>query len=104
MDESPELRESQYYQQSSRFKNLDPNQEDLLFYDFDGVVIDDPDSPTLELDYLVSELYHDVFGRSGWTVKKTGEPAPNQRSFVVSCCGSEGSGGEIIFQRGLGTS
>ena len=99
LDERPELRESQYYQQSSRFKNLDPDQEYLLLYDFDQVVID-PDSPTLELDYAVSNLY--AYWIDGKIIMRDENPAPNQRLFHFSCCGSEASGGFIIFQRGLG--
>ncbi len=99
MDEHPELRESQYYQQSSRFKNLDPNQEDMLLYDFDEIVID-PDSPTLELDYAVNSLYYGSFG-SRFIIKQE-DSASNQRLFHFVCCGTEAFSGEIIFQRGLG--
>ena len=101
MDERPELRQSQYYQQSSRFKNLDPDQEHLLLYDFDEIVID-PNSPISirELDYEVLDLY--ALWVDDRLIMRSEAPAPNQRLFRLSCCGSESSGGEIIFQRGIG--
>ena len=97
IDDNPELRESQYYQQSSVFKDLDPDQKDLLLYDFDGGVFD-PDSPTLEMDLQVHGLY---FRGLNWVVWKTGEPARDQRSFQISNWGTEWSTTQT-FQRGLG--
>ena len=101
MDERPELRDSQYYQQSSRFKNLDSDQEHLLLYDFDEVVID-PNSPTptRKLDYEVFDLY--ALWVDDRFIMRSEDPAPNQRLFRLACCGSESHGGEITFQRGLG--
>ena len=95
LDERPELRESQYYQQSSLFKNLDPDQEDFLIYDFDDVVLEwDPDSPTWDIDQRFYELLYILL-----IVRKTGEPAPDQRLFGVP--GPEW-GTTQTFQRGIG--
>ncbi len=100
IDEHPELRESQYYQQyqqSSLSKNLDPDQEDFLIYDFDGVIPElypDPDSPTWDIDQRFHELLYGLL-----IVRKVGEPAPDQRSFGVP--GPEG-GTTQTFQRGIG--
>ncbi len=102
LDDNPELRESQYFQQSSLFKHLDSESKDRLFYDFDDVTID-PNSPTLDLDREVSNLYLESITRSGGAfVMKNPDPGPDQRSFRFVCCGSEASSGEIVFQRGLG--
>ena len=95
IDERPELRESQYYQQSSLFKNSDPDQEDFLIYDFDDVVPElYPDSPTWDIDWLFYEL-----SLSYALVHKVGEPAPDQRLFGVP--GPEW-GTTQTFQRGIG--
>ena len=95
LDERPELRESQYYQQSSLFKNLDPDQEDFLIYDFDDVVPElDPDSPTWDIDQRFYELLYVLL-----IVRKVGEPAPDQRLFGVP--GPEW-GTTQTFQRGIG--
>ena len=95
LDDNPELRESQYYQQYSLFKNLDPEQEDFLIYDFDVVVLElDPDSPTWDIDQQFYDLLYALL-----IVRKVGEPAPDQRLFGVP--GPEWDTTQT-FQRGIG--
>ncbi len=99
LDERPELRESQYYRQSSFFQSLDPDQEELLLFDFAGGAIGE-DSPTQKLDEDLRELHWSFFS-SGMYVQKNTSSNPYQLSFSWTCCGTE-VGGEIILQRGLG--
>ncbi len=97
IEDNPELRESLYYQQSSVFRDLDPDQMDLLLNEFDGGLLDH-DSPTLEMDLQVHDLY---FRGLDLVVWKTSEPALDQRSFQISDRGTEWSNIQT-FQRGLG--
>ena len=101
LDEYPELKESQYYQQSPLFKDLHPEQKDLLVYDFDGVM-PDPGSPTFESDRLLGGIYFEelqyVFGEM---IMKRGEPSPNRRIFFFGGGTSEWSG-EMVFEEGIG--
>ena len=105
LDERSELRESQYYQQSSRFRNLAPDQEDLLLYDFNDAVLDplNPNSPTWELDYEVSSLYSSMLQRAvGLSVQKSGRSTPYHRLFWYEDESTEFNK-TLVFQRGLGT-
>ena len=97
LEDNPDLRESQYYQQSSVFRDLDPDQKDLVLYDFDGGQLDH-DSPTWKMDEQVHGLY---FRGLNLVVWKTSEPALDQRSFQISDRGTEWSNSRT-FQRGLG--
>ena len=97
LDERPELRDSQYYQQSSFFQSL--NQEELLLFDLAGGAIDE-DSPTPKLDEDLRDLHWGCFSSSMY-VEKQASGNPYQASFSWTCCGTEVGGG-IILQRGLG--
>ena len=106
LDANPELRKSQYYQQSSFYQSLEPDQKELLIYDFVGSAIDH-DSSTLALDWelagAVSSIFLDEIG--GYLQKEESGgwwSVPHQQSFSWVCCGTEAGEEWIIFQRGLG--
>ena len=98
LDENPELRESQYYQESSFLKSLKPDQKELLLYDFYGAAFDFGNSSTPELDYALMDQQRVVFEIERYVDGSKGR-APNQLSF--SWWGTEQTG-EIVFQRGVG--
>ena len=100
LNENPELRESQYYQQSSFFQSLVPEQKELLLYDFDGGAFDYEDSSTFELDKGLMNEHWNVFSSERYVQGEMGS-LPNRLSFSFVCCGTEAGGG-IVFQRGLG--
>ena len=99
LDERPELRESQYYQHSAFFQSLEPDQKEVLQYDFAGGLIDE-NSPTLGLDRDLMDLPSAFLGDR--YIQKEIWNTPDQQRFLWVCCGTEATAGWIIFQRGLG--
>ncbi len=101
MDQNPELKESEYYREADMFKNLNPDQKDLLVYEFDGIM---PDLSYGSLDRRVYSAYLELQFESlelQMTIGRQNDPAPNRRAFGFNSDAGERSG-YIVFEKGLG--